>query len=114
VRQEVCADPRARVADADLRVGACALQMHADAPARGSELDDVRQKIPDDLLQAACVLKSRIICVRHSLFIHGCQAEKQLTTADTESTEMAQNSALCCLRVLRVCGDELRHSFTQV
>src|SRR5688572_3554537 len=51
VREQIGADPRSAVDDADLDVRVHALQEHRDPPALRREFHRIREQVPDDLLQ---------------------------------------------------------------
>ena len=57
VRQELCADPLARIAHGELDVRLGAPEVDVDAPAFGRELDGIRQEVPDHLLEARGVAR---------------------------------------------------------
>src|SRR5262245_65796743 len=63
VRQEIAGDPLARVRHHDLRRRLDSTKLDIDGPGLRSELDRVRQKVPDDLPQPIRITR------HHNLFI---------------------------------------------
>src|SRR5919204_10165 len=74
VGEEVGVDAGARVRDRHLGLAVRARESHAHAPARGRELDGVREEVPEDLLQALGVardLRGRVVEARLNLDLFG-------------------------------------------